>query len=77
MPVKENQPALRASLVQIFANVNANARWLRSQRVQSLGDRTRWPVAQDAVTREVGHGRIEQRTLKLVSLAELAPGWVE
>jgi predicted transposase YbfD/YdcC len=90
MPVKENQPTLRAEIEQLFRLAAAPdsapdterggampSRWLRSQRVQVLGDNARWPQLRQAHSSELGHGRIEQRRLSVLALGEVPVGWVQ
>lgn len=47
---------------------------LGKQRVQVLGDQCRWPQLRQAQTSEIGHGRIEHRWIRVVSVPEEIDG---
>jgi predicted transposase YbfD/YdcC len=78
MPVKGNQPTLQADIECLLKaagrRANPQARpvglnRLGRQRVQVQGDTTGWPLLRLAQTCEVGHGRVEQRCLQVVTIA--------
>lgn len=62
LPVKDNQPTLRADLEAAFAAPEAGLSPLQSQRRAACLDR--------ATTVDKGHGRIEKRTLELTTWLE-------
>ena len=62
LPVKDNQPTLRADLEAAFAEPEAGLSPLQSQRRAACLDR--------ATTVDKGHGRIEKRTLELTTWLE-------
>ena len=62
LPVKDNQPTLRADLEAAFAEPEAGLSPLQSKRRAACLDR--------ATTVDKGHGRIEKRTLELTTWLE-------
>ncbi len=82
MPVKGNQPTLRADIERLLERAKAatetkytnsahglvKQRSLVKQRVRALGDQSGWPPLRLATTSEVGHGRIERRQLCVLSV---------
>ena len=62
LPVKDNQPTLRADIEAAFAEPEAGLSPLQSQRRAACLDR--------ATTVDKGHGRIEKRTLELTTWLE-------
>ncbi len=84
MPVKGNQPTLRADIQRLLerarkgtketgsnnrgANDSIAQSSLTKQRVRAVGDESIWPPLRFAATREVGHGRIEVRQLCVLSV---------
>ena len=70
MPVKGNQPGLGADIQQLLERASAGTQGpaLGKQRVQALGDQLGWPALRTAQTHEVGHGRIERRSVCVVTV---------
>jgi len=75
MPVKGNQPTLRADIQRLLERAKtgqgthtSRAQSLIKQRVRAVGDETGWPPLRLAATTEVGHGRIEVRQLCVLSV---------
>ena len=62
LPVKDNQPTLRADIQAAFAEPEAGLSPLQSERRTACLDR--------ATTVDKGHGRIEKRTLELTTWLE-------
>ena len=70
MPVKGNQPGLCADIEQLLERASAGTKGqtLGKQRVQALGDQLGWPARRTAQTHEVGHGRLERRSICVVTV---------
>ena len=75
MPVKGNQPTLRADIERLLERARTGkgtntscAQSLMKQRVRAVGDHSGWPALRLATTSEVGHGRIERRQLCVLSV---------
>jgi predicted transposase YbfD/YdcC len=78
MPVKENQPTLLSDIRQLFQHAaHATTSGLVRHRVQVVGDEAQWPQPQTAQTLELGHGRMEQRRLSVLSLCEVPTAAIE
>jgi predicted transposase YbfD/YdcC len=83
MPVKENQPTLRADiealLQQAARRADQSATTTRDalcqrQRLRVVGDRgvTQWPQLRGAETHNLGHGRIEHRRIEVLTVPSQA-----
>lgn len=84
MPVKANQPTLRADIQRLFeraagaveAGAVEAADRLAKQRVRVVGDRARGLRIATAESCAVGHGRIERRRLQAIQVPA-AVAWLD
>lgn len=75
MPVKGNQPALRADIQRLLEHAGSRAgavhHGLAKQRIQVVGDTsdtTGWLQVRVAQTCQIAHGRVERRQLSAVEV---------
>ena len=77
MTIKCNQPSLLSAIKRLLEHCEGAAPatevGIAAHRVNCVGDRAAWPSLRCATTCEVGHGRVERRTLKAVSIPANLP----
>ncbi len=70
MVAKENQPTLKQDIEALFARASASTEapsLFKPAQMRALGETPHWNLEQDS-TLDLGHGRLERRTLRVLEV---------